>query len=69
MKNYKPTKHSVLHSAYCMIYAMCYEYGKVIFNGLDWMGKKLVYLIDHSDFFAGCVVTMLIVTLWEMLTK
>ena len=69
MKNYKPTSHSVLHSAYCMIYAMCYVYGKVVFDGLDWCGKKLVYLIDHSDFFAGVVWTYTAMTIWELLTK
>ena len=69
MKNYKPTSHNVLHSVYCMIYAMCLVYGKVIFNAMDWMGKKLVHLIDHSDFFAGVVWTYTAMTLWELLKK
>ena len=52
-----------------MIYAMCFVYGKVIFDGLDWFGKKLVDLIDHSDFFAGCVTTAAVISIWELLTK
>jgi len=69
MKYYKPTQHSILHSMYCMICAMCFVYGKVIFNGLDWFGKKLVDLIDHSDFFAGCVATAAVISIWELLTR
>ena len=69
MKYYKPTQHSILHSMYCMIYAMCFVYGKVIFNGLDWFGKKLVDLIDNSDFFAGCVATAAVISIWELLTR
>lgn len=69
MKYYKPTQHSVLQSIYCMTYACLYVYGKVIFDGLDWFGKKLVDLIDHSDFFAGCVTTAAVISIWELLTK
>ena len=69
MKYYKPTQHIILHSMYCMIYACLYVYGKVIFDGLDWLGKKLVDLIDHSDFFAGCVTTAAVISIWELLTK
>ena len=69
MKHYKPTPHSVFHTAYCMAYGMAWAYGKVIGDALDWFGKKLVHLIDHSDFFAGCIVTAVIMSLWEILTK
>ena len=69
MKYYKPTPHNVFHNAYCMAYGMAWAYGKVIGDALDWFGKKLVHLIDHSDFFAGCVVTAAVMSLWELLTK
>ena len=69
MKHYKPTPHNIFHTAYCMAYGMAWAYGKVIGDALDWFGKKLVHLIDHSDFFAGCVVTAAIMSLWELLTK
>ena len=69
MKHYKPTPHSIFHTAYCMVYGMAWAYGKVIGGALDWFGKKLVNLIDHSDFFAGCVVTAAVISLWELLTK
>ena len=69
MKYYKPTPHNVIHNAYCMAYGMAWAYGKVIGDTLDWFGKKLVHLIDHSDFFAGCVVTAAVISLWELLTK
>ena len=59
----------MFHTAYCMAYGMAWAYGKVIGGALDWFGKKLVHLIDHSDFFAGCVVTAAIMSLWELLTK
>ena len=69
MKHYKPTPHNVFHNAYCMAYGMAWAYGKVIGDALDWFGRKLVNLIDHSDFFAGCVVTAAVISLWELLTK
>ena len=69
MKHYKPTPNSIFHTAYCMAYGMAWAYGKVIGDALDWFGKKLVHLIDHSDFFAGCVVTAAVISLWELLTK
>ena len=69
MKHYKPTPHSIFHTAYCMAYGMAWAYGKVIGDALDWFVKKLVHLIDHSDFFAGCVVTAAVISLWELLTK
>lgn len=65
----KRTHTSLLESVYCMAYGMAYEYGKAVFNTLDWIGKKLVYLIDHSDFFAGVVWTLAVVTAWEVLTR
>lgn len=69
MKHYKPTKHGIAHNIYCMAYGMAYEYGKAVFNMLDWIGKKLVYLIDHSDFFAGVVWTLAVMTAWKVLTR
>ena len=69
MKHYKPTPHSIFHTVYCMAYGMAWAYGKVIGDALDWFGKKLVHLIDHSDFFAGCVVPAAVISLWELLTK
>ena len=69
MKYYKPTQHSVLHSMYCMIYACLYVYGTAIGKALDWFGKKLVDLIDHSDFFAGCVATAAVISIWELITR
>ena len=52
-----------------MVYGMAYVYGRAIFNGLDWFGQKMVDLIDHSDFFAGAVWTLAIMSMWEMLAK
>jgi hypothetical protein len=52
-----------------MIYACLYVYGTAIGKALDWFGKKLVDLIDHSDFFAGCVTTAAVISIWELLTK
>ena len=69
MKHYKPTPHNIFHTAYCMAYGMAWAYGKVIGDALDWFGKKLVHLIDHSDFFAGVVWTYAVMTAWELLTK
>ena len=69
MKHYKPTPHNVFHNAYCMAYGIAWAYGRIIGDALDWFGRKLVHLIDHSDFFAGCVVTAAIMSLWEILTK
>ena len=65
----KRTHTSLLESVYCVAYGMAYEYGKAVFNTLDWIGKKLVYLIDHSDFFAGVVWTLAVMTAWEVLTR
>ena len=65
----KRTHTSLLESVYCMAYGMAYEYGKAVFNMLDWIGKNLVYLIDHSDFFAGVVWTLAVMTAWEVLTR
>ena len=63
-------KHtSFLETCWCMVYGMAYVYGRAIFNGLDWFGQKLVDLIDHSDFFAGAVWTLAIMSMWEMLAK
>jgi len=69
MKHYKPTQHSIAHSVYCMAYGMAYVYGKARWNALDWFGRKLADLCDHSDFFAGVVWTLAVMTAWEVLTK
>ena len=65
----KRTHTSLLESVYCIAYGMAYEYGKAVFDMLDWIGKNLVYLIDHSDFFAGVVWTLAVMTAWEVLTR
>lgn len=59
----------VAEKCWCMAYAMAYVYGKAILKGLDWLGQKLVDLIDHSDFFAGMVWAYTVMTVWELLTK
>ena len=56
-------------NVYAFVYACLWVYGKWIWNGLDWFGRKLVDLIDHSDFFAGCVWTYAVMTVWELLTR
>ena len=58
-----------LVNVYAFLMACVMVYGKVVLDGLDWFGKKLVDLIDHSDFFAGCVWTYAVLTAWELLTK
>ena len=60
---------SVVEKCWCMVYAMGWVYGGEIFKGMDWLGQKLVDLIDHSDFFAGMVWTYTIMTVWELLAK
>lgn len=69
MKYYKPTQHSIFHKAYCMAYGIAWVCGREIVKALDWFGRKLVHLIDHSDFFAGVVWTYAVMTAWELLTK
>lgn len=69
MKYYKPTQHSIFHNAYCMTYGIAWVCGREVVKALDWFGRKLVHLIDHSDFFAGVVVTYAVMTAWELLTK
>lgn len=69
MKHYKPTQHSIFHNAYCMAYGIAWVCGREVVKALDWFGRKLVHLIDHSDFFAGVVVTYAVMTAWELLTK
>ena len=69
MKYYKPTQHSIFHNAYCMGYGIAWVCGREVVKALDWFGRKLVHLIDHSDFFAGVVWTYAVMTAWELLTK
>ena len=59
----------VIVNAWAILWACGYVYGKAIVNALDWLGQKLVDLIDHSDFFAGMVWTYTIMTVWELLAK
>lgn len=68
---YKGTRRhtGVIEKCWCMVYGMAWLYGREILKGLDWFGRKLVDLIDHSDFFAGAVWTYTILTAWELLTK
>ena len=58
-----------LVNVYAFIIGCLMVYGKVVLEGLDAMGKKLVDLIDNSGFFAGVVWTYTIMTAWELLTK
>ena len=63
------TNTSLLESVYCMAYGMAYVYGKAVWHLLDWVGRKLADLCDHSDFFAGVIWTLAVMTAWEVLTK
>ena len=63
------TKTNALEKAWCLLYGMLFVYGKAALNALDWMGVKLVELIDHNDFFAGAVWTLAAVLIFEILTK
>ena len=56
-------------TVWAFLYACLYVYCTAIGKALDWFGKKLVDLIDHSDFFAGCVTTAAVISIWELLTK
>lgn len=58
-----------LVNVYAFVMGCLMVYGKVVLDGLDWFGKKLVDLIDNSDFFAGVVWTYAVLTAWELLTK
>lgn len=63
------TKTNALEKAWCLLYGMCLVYGKAALNALDWMGAKLVELIDHNDFFAGAVWTLAAVLIFGILAK
>ena len=69
MKHYRKTNRNLLVEIYAFVYAVMYLVGGQVFRALDWMGNKMVYLIDHSDFFAGCVATAAVMTIWEMITR
>ena len=56
-------------SVYAFVVGCVMVYGKLVLDGLDWFGRKLVDLIDNSDFFAGCVATASVISVWELLTK
>lgn len=58
-----------LVNVYAFLMGCLMVYGKVVLDGLDALGKKLVDLIDNSDFFAGVVWTYVILTAWDLLTK
>lgn len=58
-----------LVSVYAFVVGCVMVYGKLVLDGLDWFGRKLVDLIDNSDFFAGCVTTAAVISVWELLTK
>ncbi len=49
-----------LVNIYCMIYAIAFLSIRWAWRMMDRLGGRLVYLIDHSDFFAGCIVGVLI---------
>lgn len=63
------TKTNALEKAWCLLYGMLFVYGKAALNALDWMGAKLVDLVDHNDFFAGAVWTLAAVLIFEILAK
>lgn len=58
-----------LVNVYAFVVGCVMVYGKLVLDGLDWFGRKLVDLIDNSDFFAGCVTTAAVISVWELLTK
>ena len=58
-----------LVNVYAFVMGCLMVYGRVVLDGLDALGKKLVDLIDNSDFFAGVVWTYVVLTAWELLTK
>jgi hypothetical protein len=58
-----------LVNVYAFVVGCVIVYGKLVLDGLDWFGRKLVDLIDNSDFFAGCVTTAAVISVWELLTK
>lgn len=58
-----------LVNVYAFVMGCLMVYGRVMLDGLDALGKKLVDLIDNSDFFAGVVWTYAVLTAWELLTK
>ena len=71
MPVYRHERHGmgIAVTVWAFLYACGYVYGKAVVNGLDWFGRKLVDLIDHSDFFAGCVWTYVVMTAWELITR
>lgn len=58
-----------LVNVYALLMGCLMVYGRVVLDGLDALGKKLVDLIDNSDFFAGVVWTYAVLTAWDLLTK
>lgn len=54
-------------SVYCVLCGMVIVYGNAVIKSFDWLGKKLVDLIDNSDFFAGAVWAYVVLTAWELL--
>ena len=68
---YRKKRHGtgLVVTVWAFLYACLYVYGTAIGKALDWFGKKLVDLIDNSDFFAGCVATAAVISIWELLTR
>lgn len=58
-----------LVNVYAFVMGCVMVYGMALVNAMDKLGKKLVDLIDNSDFFAGVVWTYAILTAWDLLTK
>ncbi len=58
-----------LVNAYCMVYAITFLSLRWIWRMMDKLGERLVYLIDHSDFFAGTIVGVLIGEVLSFLAK
>ena len=69
MKHYRKINRNRIADVYAFIYAVLFTVGEQVFKVLDFFGKKLVDLIDHSEFFAGVVWTYTVMTAWELLTR
>ena len=65
----KRTRTSLLESVYCMAYGMAIVYGKAVLHALDWLWETLADLIDNSDFFAGCIATLAVISAMALLTR
>ncbi len=58
-----------LVNAYAMVYAIMFLSLRWAWHMMDKLGERLVYLIDHSDFFAGTIAGVLIGEVLSFLAK